>query len=179
MGKYARTLLPAALAFLGAAALYGYAGASLTSQTYRILISEMPSVGNTSAKTSGPYSLFGTTKALGNVVMSGASYSVTGGILNAVRPAQLDVFSAHVFPNPCKASTGCNGVTFTRVTLNAVISIYSVSGEFVRKLVKTGNIDSIGWDLRNDAGAHVASGLYLFFIKAENSTKKGKILIVR
>lgn len=179
MGKLARKILPAALAALAAGGLYGYASAVLTSQTYKIITSEMPSVGNSAPKTSGPYSLYGTAKAVGNLQMSGASYSVTGGILNAVRPAQFDVNSAHVFPNPCKLSAGCNGVTFTRVTLNATISVYSLSGELVRKLTKVGNIDSIGWDLRNEAGARVASGIYLFFIKAENSSKKGKIIIVR
>ena len=174
-----KTAVFAVVAFLAAAGLYGRAPAILTSANYRILISEQPSVGNTAAKTGGPYSLFGTTSQVASAAVSGGRYSMTSGTLNAVRPAQPDVSAAHVFPNPCNARYGCNGVTFTRLTLNATIFIYTVSGELVRRIDKTGNIDSTGWDLRNDSGVRVASGLYVFFVKAETSSRKGKIVLIR
>ena len=57
--------------------------------------------------------------------------------------------------------------------------IFTISGEKVATVEKNNNIDSVGWDLRNSAGARVASGLYLYVIKGEGSSKKGKLVVVR
>ena len=167
------------IAFFLAAAFPGAAAAALTSPTYRILISDQPSVGNSGIKSGGPFSLYGNTTFLGNAVAGAGRYSISWGILNVVRPAQLDLTNAHVYPNPCNAAKGCNGVTFTRLTMDADIYVYTISGELVRRMEKTGNIDSIGWDLRNGVGAKVASGVYLYFIKAEGISKKGKMIVIR
>ncbi|MCM2268232.1 MAG: T9SS type A sorting domain-containing protein [Elusimicrobiales bacterium] len=166
-------------AFLAAGGLYSYAPALISSRMYRILISEQTSIGNTVPKTGGSYSLLGSTGQLGFGSLSGAHYTVNWGAINSWRPPQASVTAAHVYPNPCTLREACNGVTFTRLTLNAVINIYTISGEKVRTIEKTGNIDSVGWDLRGDAGQRVASGLYLYVIKGEGSTKKGKIIIAR
>lgn len=176
-----KTAVFAAVALLAAAGLYNYAAAILTSANNRsrILISEQPSAGNSSPKTGGRYFLFGSTAHLGGTAMGGGRYSMSFGTLNAVRPAQADVSAVHVFPNPCNFRSGCSGVTFTRLTLNASIYIYTVSGELVRRIEKAGNIDATGWDLRNQSGSRVASGLYIYFVKAGASTKKGKIVIIR
>ncbi|PIU19367.1 MAG: hypothetical protein COT18_07900 [Elusimicrobia bacterium CG08_land_8_20_14_0_20_59_10] len=179
MGRASKTILYLFAALLAAGGFCGYAAAMLTGGSHRILISEMPSVGNTTMKTGGPYALFGNTTQLGEATIAGGRCLITWGMLNAVRPAQLDVSSAHVFPNPCNVRAGCNGVTFTRLTLNAEISVFTISGERVRKIHKTGNIDGIGWDLKNEAGSRVASGLYLYFINGGETTRKGKIVVIR
>jgi len=180
MGRASRAILSGCFAFLAVGGFYGHALAMLTGASHRIIISEMPSVGNTVVKTGGPYALFGNTTQLGEASVSGAHYSTTWGILNAVRPAQLDVTAAHVFPNPCSIKSGCNGVTFTRLSYNVTITIYTISGELVRRIRKTGNIDSVGWSpLANEAGSPVSSGLYLYFITDGASTKKGKLVIIR
>lgn len=166
-------------AFLAAAAFYSYASAIIASRSFRILVSEQTTLGNTSPKTGGPYSLLGSTGQLGFGSISGGRYKVNWGIVNSWPPPQATVSTAHVYPNPCSVRDGCNGVTFTRLTLTAVIQIYTISGEKVRTIQKYSNIDSIGWDLRNEAGEQVASGLYLYFVKGEGSTKKGKIIVIR
>lgn len=166
-------------AFLVSGGLYSYTSAYISSRVYRIMISEQPTVGNTEPKVGGAYSLFGSTGQLGHGALSGGRYNVTWGIVNSWRPPQLDVSHAHVYPNPCELAKGCNGVTFTRLTLRASINIFTVSGEKVRTLEKNSNIDSAGWDLRNEFGSRVASGLYLYVIKGEGSAKNGKIVIVR
>ncbi len=171
--------MTAALAFLAAWGLYGYSSAIISSANYRILISEQTTIGNTAPKTGGSYSLLGSTGQLGYGALSGSRYTVNWGIVNSWRPPQATVGTAHVYPNPCTLRDGCNGVTFTRLTLRAVITVFTLSGEKVRTIEKTNNIDSVGWDLRNEAGARVASGLYLYVVKGEGSTKKGKIVIAR
>ncbi len=165
--------------FLAAGGLYNYAPALMRSGVYRMLISEQATIGNTVPKTGGTYSLLGSTGQLGYGTLSGGRYTVTWGVVNSWRPPQADVSAAHAYPNPCYAKRACTGVTFTRLTLNAMIYIYTVSGEKVRRIEKNNNIDSVGWDLRNDAGSLVASGLYLYRIKGGNSSKMGKLVIVR
>lgn len=170
---------PAILAFLTAWGLYGYSSAIISSKNYRILIAEQTTIGNSAPKTGGSYSLLGSTGQLGYGSLAGARYTVNWGIVNSWRPPQADVSTAHVYPNPCTLREACNGITFTRLTLHATIHIYTVSGEKVKTIEKTNNIDSVGWDLRNEAGARVASGLYLYVIKGEGSTKQGKIVVAR
>jgi len=143
------------------------------------MISEQTTVGNTVPKTGGAYSLLGSTGQLGYGTLAGGRYSVTWGIVNSWRPAQLDVSSSHAFPNPCNISRGCASVTFTRLTLRATINIFTISGEKVRTVEKNSNIDSAGWDLRNASGSQVASGLYLYVVKGEGSVRQGKLVIVR
>jgi len=167
------------LAFLAAGGLYRYTSAMMSSAGYRMLISEQTTIGNSAPKTGGAYSLFGSTGQLGYGALAGGRYTVTWGIVNSWRPPQADLTSAHVYPNPCKVSNGCTGVTFTRLTLRATVHVFTVSGEKVKTVEKNNNIDSVGWDLRNEAGSKVASGLYLYIIKGEGSTKKGKIVVVR
>jgi hypothetical protein len=167
------------LLFLTLGGLYNYTSAIISSASYRILISEQTTIGNTAPKTGGSYSLFGSTGQVGYGALAGGRYTVNWGIVNSWRPPQADVSTAHVYPNPCSMRNGCNGVTFTRLTLKATISVFTVSGEKVRTIEKDSNIDSIGWDMRNDSGSRVASGLYLYVIKGEGSTKQGKVIVVR
>ena len=168
-----------AVALLGAAGLYVSAYALMSAGVFRMLISEQTTVGNSMPKTGGAYSLLGSTGQLGYGKLTGGHYSVTWGAVNSWRPPQADVSTSHAYPNPCKLSAGCTGVTFTRLTLRATISIFTIYGEKVATVEKNSNIDSVGWDLRNSAGAKVASGLYLYVVKGEGSTKKGRLVVVR
>ncbi|HBB67029.1 MAG: hypothetical protein A2X28_08955 [Elusimicrobia bacterium GWA2_56_46] len=160
-------------------AFYKAAGAVSASAVYRILISEQTTIGNTAPKTGGAYSLFGNTGQLGHGTLSSARYSVNWGTVNSWRPPQDNVDTSHVYPNPCNLSKGCNGVTFTRLTLQATVRVYTVSGELVRTIEKNSNLDSIGWDLRTDNGSRVASGLYIYLNQGGGGSKKGKLVIVR
>ena len=167
------------MACAAALASYRTVDAIVSSAVYRILITEQTMVGNTAPKTGGAYSLMGSTGQLGYSTLSSARYSINWGIVNSWRPPQDTVSTAHVYPNPCNISRGCNGVTITRLTLRATARIYTISGELVRTIEKNSNIDSIGWDLKNTSGNQVASGLYLYFIQGGGTSKKGKLVIVR
>ncbi len=159
--------------------LYNYSAALMKSGVYRLFISEQTTVGNSMPKTGGAYSLLGSTGQLGGGALAGGRYTVTWGVVNSWRPPQTDVSAAHVYPNPCYSAKNCREITFTRLTLYATINVFTISGERVVTIKKTSDIDSEAWNLRNEAGAKVASGLYLYIINGGNSTKKGKIVIVR
>ena len=58
-----------------------------------------------------------------------------------------------------------NRVKITNLPQKATISVYTVSGTLVRKLNKDDNISSIDWDLKNDFGIPIASGLYIIHVR--------------
>jgi hypothetical protein len=162
-------------------ALFSYrtVNAVMGSPNYRILITEQTTIGNSALKTGGAYSLLGTTGQLGYGTIGNGRYTMNWGIVNSWRPAQDDVTASHAYPNPCNLSRGCYGVTFTRLTLQATVRVFTISGELVSKIDKNSSIDSIGWDLKNLKGRQVASGLYIYFCEGNGSTKTGKLVIVR
>lgn len=158
---------------------YRAVNAVMGSGTYRILITEQTTVGNSAPKTGGSYSLLGSTGQLGYGTIGNGRYTLNWGIVNSWRPAQADVTASHAYPNPCHIAKGCNGITFTRLTLISTVRVFTVSGELVAKIEKNSSIDSIGWDLKNLNGRQVASGLYIYFSEGNGTTKTGKLVIVR
>jgi len=102
-------------------------------------------------------------------------------------PASVDNGLAQIFPNPFIAGDGNanngefgagQGVFFDNMTAGADIKIYTISGALVKKLTATGSGDAL-WDVRNEAGEQVASGIYLYSIVGSNTKKVGRITVVR
>ena len=58
-----------------------------------------------------------------------------------------------------------NRVKITNLPRNATISIYTVSGTLVKTIKKDDDMASIDWDLKNNYGIPVASGLYVFHVR--------------
>lgn len=99
--------------------------------------------------------------------------------------AAEDLSNVVVFPNPFKpydnkAETGSyeTGIIFTNLTPTAEIWIYTIAAELVKKHKLQGLSDDEKegkwkWDVRNDAGERLASGVYVFVVKDEN-VKLGK-----
>jgi len=60
-----------------------------------------------------------------------------------------------------------NRVKITNLPQQANISIFSVSGTLVRRLNKDDSMTSIDWDLKNDFGIPIASGLYIIHVRGK------------
>jgi hypothetical protein len=84
--------------------------------------------------------------------------------------AKADVEKINVFPNPYY---GVNSeelnkynrfVTFNHLPANATIRVFNLAGVQVKTMVKSGGDQFQRWDLSNDAGLPVASGLYIAYI---------------
>lgn len=59
-------------------------------------------------------------------------------------------------------------VRITNLPRRAEVSVYSIDGSLVRRLTKDNpNEAYLDWDLRNAKGLPIASGMYLFHVKAE------------
>ena len=123
--------------------------------------------GNTSNKArvieANPINLFNPTYGFNtdNIV-------ATIGNLNVAKDA-MELINA--VPNPYYGTSSYetnqldNRVKITNLPQQATISIFTVSGSLVRKIKKDDSVTSVDWDLKNDYGIPIASGLYIIHIR--------------
>lgn len=174
----AKTAFAAVAGLLGA----GLAAAVMTSPNGQLLLfGTTQAAGGGSVRVStGGYSMSGALGVPGSPSMTGGGFTLTPIPIQLTRAAQLDLTQAHAFPNPFKASLGHTTVTFTRLTAQARIRIYTVSGELVQTLERSdASTDSTVWDTLNSQGHRTASGLYLYAIDGGGDKKTGKLAIIR
>jgi hypothetical protein len=94
--------------------------------------------------------------------------------------AAADLRGAHAYPVPYKPAAGHSGITFTALTGQVTIKIYTLSGELVKTLSKDDSSNSIAWNVANDKGEGVASGVYLYVMESSQSGKKiGKLMVIK
>jgi hypothetical protein len=119
--------------------------------------------------------------SLGNVEAQSKTYSteVVDEVFETIVSASTNLENAHVYPNPCKVYAGETAITFTYLTSDAVIKIYTISGDLVKTINKSNFTNKTIWDLKNNSGENVASGIYVYFIKYRAMIKKGKIVVIR
>src|SRR5581483_903623 len=81
-----------------------------------------------------------------------------------------------VYPNPWRVDRDSQEqVTFAGLAANSTVKIFTVSGQWVKTLPLSS--DKVSWDLTNDAGQRVASGIYLYVVKAGDSLARGKFAV--
>jgi len=80
-----------------------------------------------------------------------------------------------VYPNPCKNNSQ---IEFSNLlSPESRIKIYTISGKLVKTLQTNNN--NITWNLTNDSGSPVVSGIYIYCITNSIENKKGKLAIIR
>lgn len=148
-----------------------------------------PGTGNVLHETpftvSGPLSL----EAIGT--LSGGLYIVRAEGMNlagAVSPAVEAPFflpatslsAVRVYPNPWRVDQHADiGVTFGSLPENSTVKLFTVAGQWVRTIDAPAG-DRAEWNLLNDAGEKVQSGLYLYLVTTSGGEKtRGKIVIIR
>ncbi|MDD4003959.1 MAG: T9SS type A sorting domain-containing protein [Elusimicrobiaceae bacterium] len=164
MSKYAFTLAWLCAGLLCAEPVY--ADMAGTKYSVSMLNSNAGGGGVLYTDSSGRLTLLLSVGQLGVQSAGGAKYSVNSGIINSLRPATATLDFSYAYPNPFKKRLGHTVVTFTKLTYDAVIKIYTVSGELVKTIRKSSSVDNIAWDVRNDDGQNVASGLYIYLIES-------------
>jgi len=88
--------------------------------------------------------------------------------------------SVIAYPNPVRTSIGNDKVTFDNLTNNVNIKIFKINGAVVREIDATDTNGTVTWDLTNDSGEKLASGIYIYLISNELGQKtKSKIAIIR
>jgi hypothetical protein len=97
---------------------------------------------------------------------------------NNIAKAKTGVNDITVFPNPyfgsnsLETSESNKFMRFTRLPTQTTIRIYSLAGVYVRKLEKNDNSQYMDWDLRNDSGQYVASGMYIAYVEMPGAGSK-------
>ncbi len=92
---------------------------------------------------------------------------------NDLATAQSALDLINIVPNPYYAYSAYevsqvdNRVKITNLPQRCTISIYSLNGTLIRRIERDDpSITSVDWDLKNDAGIPIASGLYLIHVEA-------------
>jgi hypothetical protein len=84
-----------------------------------------------------------------------------------------------VYPNPYKPPEGHTEITFSELTENVRIRIFTISGELIIDRQIVGQSSWV-WDGKNERGEAVARGIYIYLItNSEGGKKIGKIAIIK
>lgn len=97
----------------------------------------------------------------------------------AVRVKVTDLLNVLVFPNPYRADSGKGLVTVMGLTPGATVRILSVSGRLIRTLREPNGNGGLDWDLNDESGQPVASGIYLFHAVDGQNKAVGKFAVIR
>jgi len=114
------------------------------------------------------------------------TFTTTAKSFNSAK-AVSDVEKINVFPNPYYAvnteelNKYQKFVTFNHLPKNATIRIFNLAGIMVRTIQKSGGSQFQRWDLQNENGLPVASGLYIAYIDMPDlgTTKILKLAVIQ
>lgn len=88
------------------------------------------------------------------------------GVAVLLTEAAIGLDGVYVFPNPFRADEHQPRVVIAGLPESSTVAIFSLNGEPVRQLEETDGNGGVTWDLRDNTGALVASGMYLFRVEA-------------
>ena len=87
----------------------------------------------------------------------------------------------HVFayPNPYRSNSGRGYMTIAGLTRQATVRILDASGRLLRTLQETDGNGGVQWDLKDDSGNSVPSGIYIFYVESAEQKRTGKLAVMR
>ena len=100
---------------------------------------------------------------------------------SGIIPPVINMKSISVYPNPFFPDECQNPLTIAGLADGSTVTIYTLAGELVRELhMLRNNLNQIHWDGKNEAGACVSSGIYLFLATNQvGLSRAGKIAVIR
>tara|TARA_S200000501_G_scaffold322785_1_gene318979 strand:- start:1657 stop:5568 length:3912 start_codon:yes stop_codon:yes gene_type:complete len=96
-----------------------------------------------------------------------------------------DLSNVSVYPNPyyglheMEMARNDKYVSLNNLPMEATVKIYSLGGTFVREIDKNDESQFVKWDLKNQYGYPVASGLYIIRINSGDQEKILKLALVQ
>jgi hypothetical protein len=84
----------------------------------------------------------------------------------------------HIAPNPFRPYEHGNGVVFKNLPQGADIKIATLNGDIIKEF---NDIDGpeLNWDVTNEQGFDLASGVYLYYITSDTGSVSGKLAVIR
>jgi len=120
-------------------------------------------------------------KWIGIIDVGLAVYNEGGVVLNPVDPNSGYGYQLmQNYPNPFNLET--EFIYQVPITENISLKIYDISGRLVRTLAnerKEAGSYTVRWNGKDNRGHVVPSGLYLYHLQTEHSTKTGKATLIR
>jgi hypothetical protein len=115
------------------------------------------------------------------------TFTAPANTVNDATLAKASIGEINVFPNPYY---GVNSqeinkyqrfVTFSHLPTRAVVRIFNLAGIMVRRIDKDDASQFLRWDLANDSGLPVGSGLYIAYVEMPDigAKKIVKIAVVQ
>jgi hypothetical protein len=80
-----------------------------------------------------------------------------------------DLADVYLFPNPYRAGSGRGGIMIAGLPASASIEVFSADGVLVRKLDESDGDGGRLWDVRDNTGSPVPSGVYLVLVKSDGA----------
>ena len=86
-----------------------------------------------------------------------------------------DLSDIYVYPNPASTSTGNGTATFANLPQRVKITIWSLNGKKIRELLEDNGDGGITFDLKDDRGEFLPSGVYVYrAVMLDNQDKEGQ-----
>jgi hypothetical protein len=89
-----------------------------------------------------------------------------------------DLTQVKAYPNPCRGEEHQFEIRFMNLPAKVTLRLYSLDGQLVRTLLKDDASNRASWQLDNQQGTKVASGIYIYVIQDEAHTVKGKVAVL-
>jgi hypothetical protein len=111
------------------------------------------------------------------VTSSDGQWVLGGGTGN--EPPDEDEIDVKAYPNPLVVSEGSQITFSVSGTTGGEVKIYTISGRVVKKLlIQSGS--EVNWDVLNEEGNSITTGLYIYTITdSEGKVKTGKLAITQ
>jgi len=144
-------------------------------------------LGITSISAGGDYTeVSAAGESVGATQMTGGEYSL-GSTLAAIAASKLasNLVNAHVYPNPYKPNSNdgrfnATSITFSQLTSHVKIRVYDIAGELVYNTEQDTPNGTLQWDVTNNRGSKLASGVYIYLVTDNNNNKaKGKFAVIK
>lgn len=82
------------------------------------------------------------------------------------------------YPNPFRLSQGQTTMTIGNLAPNQTLKLFTLKGELVRS-ISTNSGSEVTWDLKNESGESVQSGVYFGLVDGQSSDKSFKVVVQR
>lgn len=98
---------------------------------------------------------------------------------------EQDLERVAVVPNPYRAReawdpVGANELHFINLPENAVIKVFTVSGDLVTEIHHADTVhDFERWNLKNPNGSDIASGIYVYRVEAKSFSFQDRFVVIR
>ncbi|MCX5781097.1 MAG: T9SS type A sorting domain-containing protein [Elusimicrobia bacterium] len=102
--------------------------------------------------------------------------------MGAISKLSSDFSNLHCYPNPYKPNSGLGHarITFSRLTSYTKVKIYNIAGELVYNAEAETPSGELSWDVINNSGEKIVSGVYIYAISNDIGHKKvGKFAVIR